>query len=441
LDAMPPVPEPSRPAERARLELSRHPVDAGLDDFFRRTCELSSEVLRVERVGVWLFLEDRSALRCSNLFERTKNEHCCGAILRVCDFPTYFSSLTIRKAVPAEIAIHEPWTAELATSYMIPLGIASMLDAGIFVDSQLVGVICHEHVGKTREWTTEQRDFAGSVADLVAARIQAAEVRELKAAFASQTLNIDLPRHNHALEQLAAGIAQDFKNLLTVFLGHGELLRLRPDIPTEVRQQGVQISTAAERGIALAEELIAFAKPNEKPPAVIDLSDLTGELMPVLQSAVGERHRLMFARSPHIGKVLVDRTQYMKVLLNLAINARDAMPDGGSIKISLRPVKITGHPSHKGRFVLLEITDPGIGMSATVQEQLFEPFFTTKGKGTGLGLAVVRQVVDRAGGLIRVESEPGRGTVVRIFFPRIEASGSGTTVYHIPPELWEKSVS
>src|SRR5262249_23319101 len=167
-------------------QLVQLPHDAPLNLAFCLACEVAAKAIQIERVGVWLFIDNRSALRCACLYERSKHEFSAGAILRVADFPTYFKSLSIRKAVPAELATSDPRTAELASAYLIPLGIGSTLDAGIFVDGELMGVVCNEHVGAATEWTTEDRDFAGSVADLLALRIQSAKVHELKAAFRTQ---------------------------------------------------------------------------------------------------------------------------------------------------------------------------------------------------------------------------------------------------------------
>ena len=427
------VPEATRLMEVARLELSQSAPDASLENVFRRACELSANAIGVERVGVWLFVEDRSALRCANLYESCKDEHSAGSILRVADFPTYFSSLKIRKAIPAEIAASEPWTAELGPSYLHPLGISSMLDAGIFIDGVMVGVVCLENVGPPREWTTEARDFAGSVADLLALRIQAAEVRELRAAFLCQRERGENHDKTSAVQQLAAGIAHDFKNLLTAFLGHGELLTRRPDLPPEVHKQGRDIQAAAERGVALVDKLLEFARPVQRAPSVLDLGVVTAEFLAVLQSVVGPKYSLHYTRPMNLGQVLIDKTQFTRLLLNLVVNARDSMPEGGDIEIDLSPVKLTD-PNYSGRFVLLEVTDHGAGMDEQSQRRMFEPFFTTKANGTGLGLAIVRQVIERAGGLIRVESTPGRGTTFRVFFPRIGAGTGGTSIFTLPPE-------
>jgi signal transduction histidine kinase len=428
------VPEASRATEVARLELTRLPADLPLERLFCQVCMISANALQVERVGVWLFIDNRQVLRCANLYERSKGEHSSGSVLRVADFPTYFSSLTIRKAVPAEVACTESWTSELADTYLRPLNITSMLDAGIFVDNQLVGVVCHENTGPPREWTTEARDFAGSVADFLALRIQSAEVRDLRSAFLTQRERLAAQDTIAALERLAAGVAHDFRNLLTVFLANGDLIRLRTDIPDEVRELGKIIVDAAERGIALAGELLDFAKPNKKPPAVIDLAEATRQFMPMLQVAVSRKYELHFTCPVPLGPVLIDKSQYTRLLLNLVVNARDAMPDGGRIEIRLKPVKLTNNPSYTGNYVLLEVSDQGQGMDEATQKRIFEPFFSTKSRGTGLGLAIVRQIVDQVGGLIRIDSAHGQGTTFRLFFPRIGGGLGTSSIFPLPPE-------
>jgi signal transduction histidine kinase len=433
------VPQPSRATEIARLELSRLPADASLDHIFRSTCEITAEALGIERVGIWLFIDRNSVLRCANLYEKSKREHSSGTVLRVADFPTYFRSLEVRRAVPAEIALHEPWTSELTEAYLRPLGITSMLDAGIFLDAELVGVVCHEHVGSPCEWTTEARDFAGTVADLLALRLQSAEVRELRSAFRRERRRQAAQDKTTALEQLAAGVAHDFRNLLTVFLGHGGMLAERDDIPATARREAEEIVAAAERGLALTTELLEFARHEGKPPTVLDPAAVVGESLRVLQSAVGSRHEVKFHRPGPVGQVLIERAQLTRMILNLVVNARDAMPEGGPIEVRLSPVELAGNAGFTGRYVLLEVIDQGSGMDEETRKHIFEPYFTTKDRGTGLGLPIVQQVVERAGGLIRVESTPGEGTRFRIFLPRIGAHTGGTSVMPIPPELKQES--
>ncbi|MFO0804754.1 MAG: ATP-binding protein [Gemmataceae bacterium] len=426
------LPEPSRPTEAARIELARLPPDTPLAVVFARACELAAHALRVERVGVWFFVENGAALRCANVYERFRGEHSCGAVLRVADFPRYFASLSIRKSVPAELATADPRTAELADAYLNPLAITSMLDAGIFLRGELVGVVCNEHCGPPREWTTEDRDFAGSVADQIALRMQEAEVSELRTAFQSHEARLAALDKAEAVALLAGGVAHDFRNMLTVIGGHGEMLASRRDLPPDARKQALAILDAAERGNGIVHELLQFARPDPDLPVVLSLSDALAEILPVLQSAVGSRHTIKLHRQPAIGPVLMGKSPFTRVVLNLAINARDAMPAGGTIDVSLTAVRVTG--VHPGPYVMLEVTDRGAGMDEATRKRACEAFFTTKSQGTGLGLAIVRRIVDRVGGFLRIDSELGKGTVVRVFFPRIGAGSGGTAEFPVLPD-------
>lgn len=435
MSAPSPIVPPSRAFEIARLEIAQLPSETTLDRTFAAVCVLSARALGVERVGIWLFVENRTLLRCANLFELSKDEHSSGALLRVADFPDYFSSLQLRKAIPAEIAATEPWTAGLAASYLNPLGISSMLDAGIFVDGVLVGAICHEHVGSPREWTTEERDFVGSIADLLAARIQSAAIRELRAAFLTQRDRIAALEKSVALEHLAAGVAHDFRNLLTVILGHGDLLLKRKDLSADAKTHVTQMLATAERGVALSSELLDFAKPSVKPPVVLDIGQAVEECLPFLKAKAGPRHAIAYQSASDMGQVLIEKSQLTRLLMNLVINAVEAMPGGGTIQLRLAPVRLTGNPVFTGRFLELDVIDTGQGMDEATQRRAFDPFFTSKKHGTGLGLAIVHQIVERNGGLIRIESKVGQGTTFRVFLPRIGASKNGTTLVAIPPEL------
>ncbi|HYO23364.1 MAG TPA: ATP-binding protein [Lacipirellulaceae bacterium] len=413
---------PRRATERALVELTRLPAGAKLDEVFARVCELSADALEVERVGVWLFIDEKTVLRCAHLFERSKGVHSSGSVLHVADFPSYFGSLEIRKSLPAAVAVEEPWTAELAKEYLRPLGITSMLDAGIFVDAEMVGVVCHEHVGPSRRWSVEERDFVGSGADLVALRIQSAEVLELRRAFRQQRKRRAAQAKLAAMEEFAAGIAHDFKNLLTVFRIYGTMLSERTDLPADAREQAAEILTASDRGAALARELMQFGRPPAAPPTVVDLAEETRALLPLLSASIGQQHTLDATIGTSLGHVLVERSQFARLLLNLAVNASEAMPDGGVIGVRVAPVHLSGGAPCSGSHIMVEISDSGVGMDAPTRERAFEPYFTTKAKGTGLGLAIVQQIVQRVGGAIRLESEPGKGTAVRLYFPAIRAA-------------------
>ena len=413
--------QPARSTEAVRLALSQMPPDTSLDHIFRHVCELSANTLSVARVGVWLFIDNRTVLRCANLFELSTGEHSSGTLLRVADFPTYFASLTIFKAVPAEVAVTDAWTAELAASYLRPLGITSMLDIGLFVNEKLVGVICHEHVGPSREWTEDARQCAVAVADFLNARIQAAEVRELRATFMMQRDRLAALEKNAALEQLASGVVRHFRSLLDVFHGHGERISVNPDVPLPARRQAAEIVAAAERGATMAGELLQFSRQEGGPPQVLDLGNEIADLLPTLYASAGPRYRLRYTPVGGLGHVLIERTRFTQLLSHLIDNACEAMRDGGPVEISVTNAKRIDDSNHSSLFVLLEVTDHGEGLNDAALLRVMEPYSTTRSTGSGLGLAIVRRVVEEAGGFISIESAPNRGTTFKVFLPRIGA--------------------
>jgi len=410
-----------RSTNAALRALSLLPTDTSLDQVFREVCESSANTLAVERVGVWLFIDNRTVLRCANLFERSSGEHSSGTLLRVADFPTYFASLTIFKAVPAEVAVTDAWTAELAASYLRPLGITSMLDVGLFATEKLLGVICHEHVGPARVWTEDARQFAVAVADFLSERIQAAEMRELRATFMTQGDRLAAMEKNAALEQLAAGVVRHFRNLLDVFQGHGERISVNPDVPLPARRQAAEIMEAAERGAALAGELLQFSRQASGPPQVLDLGKEISDFFPTLLATTGSRYQLCYMPVRGLGHVLIDRNRFTQLLSHLVKNASEAMPGGGPIEINLTNAKRIGDSNRSSLYALLEVTDHSAGLDESALLHVMEPYSTARTTGSGLGLAIVRQIVEESGGFISIESAPNRGTTFKVFFPRIGA--------------------
>jgi len=221
--------------------------------------------------------------------------------------------------------------------------------------------------------------------------------------------------------RLAGGIAHDFNNLLMVIMGHGELLRrgLEPESPHMRKLH--HIMNAADRAARLVRQLLAFSRKQVLEPQLVDLNALVGETARMLVPLLGEDIRLVTQLEPSLGLVRVDPAQIEQVLMNLAVNARDALPDGGTL--SLLTANITAGergPVPPGPYVVLSVSDDGLGMDERTRAHVFEPFFTTKhdGRGTGLGLAMVYGIVQQSGGHITVESVPGRGSAFRVFLPR-----------------------
>jgi PAS domain S-box-containing protein len=236
--------------------------------------------------------------------------------------------------------------------------------------------------------------------------------------------------------RLAGGIAHDFNNLLTAISGFAELALGHPGIAPEVEKDLKQIQVAASRAAELTGQLLAFSRRQVMQPIALDLGEALHELSPMLQRLLGEDIRLNVSADPGLGNVLADPGQVSQVIVNLAVNARDAMPAGGRLTFEAANVELDaeyaqGHAEVlPGPYVVLSVTDTGSGMDEATRARLFEPFFTTKeqGKGTGLGLATAYGIVRQSGGHIWVYSEQGRGTVFKVYLPRIEAvSGERTT--------------
>jgi PAS domain S-box-containing protein len=233
-------------------------------------------------------------------------------------------------------------------------------------------------------------------------------------------------RHAHKMEavgQLAAGVAHDFNNLLTAILGFAELLRPSVRGDPAGSEAVSQIGQAARQAADLTAQLLAFGRKQPVQPEVLDLNDVVREIAGILQRLVREDVELEFALDPHLPCIQADRNQIRQLLLNLVTNARDATPRGGRIEIRTDERVVSGDTqgaaARKGRYAMLSVTDTGEGMDAETREHIFEPFFTTKavGQGTGLGLASVHGIVEQNGGMIEVESAPGRGATFRILLP------------------------
>ncbi len=236
-----------------------------------------------------------------------------------------------------------------------------------------------------------------------------------------------------ALGQLAGGVAHDFNNLLTIIGGYGRMVLGKLDSTSSIRKDLEPIVEAANRASGLTRQLLTFGRRQPAQPKVLDINRLVTKLNRLLRRVIGEDIELRLELRPQIGRVKADPGQLEQILMNLAVNARDAMPRGGTLTIATDTFTSTGDEDASGlaagEHVLLSVADTGTGMSESVRKHVFEPFFTTKGdgKGTGLGLAMVYGIVKQSGGDIRVESEPGKGACFRLYFPRVSGSGSRRT--------------
>jgi PAS domain S-box-containing protein len=230
-----------------------------------------------------------------------------------------------------------------------------------------------------------------------------------------------------AIGRLAGGVAHDFNNLLTVINGYSDLLLRNLSAGDQIRAQLTEIRSAGQRAEELTSQILAFSRSQMRTTHTLNLGSVIEDVEAMLRRLIGEDIELRTTFDPRLGNIRADRTEIIQVLLNLAVNARDAMPSGGVLTFAVANVEVDSKDvrarpgTRPGEHVLLTVTDTGFGMNAEIQKHLFEPFFTTKraGKGTGLGLATVYGIVSQSDGWIQVDSKPRQGTMFRIYWPSV----------------------
>ncbi len=273
-----------------------------------------------------------------------------------------------------------------------------------------------------------RRVAEGGRPELLAVFTDATELKSLEAQFVQS-------QKMQAIGHLAGGVAHDFNNLLTAISGHCDLLLLRRDRGDPEYDDLMQIHQNTNRAASLVRQLLAFSRKQTLTPEVFDMRDTLGELAHLLDRLVGEKVTLALEHDPDLGPVRADRRQIEQVIMNLVVNARDAMPDGGEIRIETESVSLRRELQRDrakvppGDYVLVRVRDEGTGIAPEIVDKIFEPFFTSKraGEGTGLGLSTAYGIIKQTGGFIFVDSEVGRGTVFSIYLPASEASPAATT--------------
>jgi len=244
-----------------------------------------------------------------------------------------------------------------------------------------------------------------------------------------------------AVGQLAGGVAHDFNNLLTVIIGNCEFLLMRHQAGDPSFKELNEVHQNALRAAALVSQLLAFSRKQTMQPKVLALNEVIGELAQMLRRLVGEGIVLQVEREPDLWAVHADEAQLGNAIINLVVNARDAMPSGGTVTIKTANQTVSGATAlgaaimPPGEYVRIEVTDTGTGMSKEIQSKIFDPFFTTKpvGQGTGLGLATVYGIVKQSGGFITVDSELGKGTSFGIYLPRRKLEATEAVAVETPP--------
>jgi PAS domain S-box-containing protein len=294
------------------------------------------------------------------------------------------------------------------------------------------------------------RDAAGRVVALEGLVVDVTERKRAEESLRQTQQQLLMAQKMEAVGRLAGGVAHDFNNLLNVITGYAEMLGRTLGAEHAARPKLEQILKAADRASAVTRQLLAFSRRQVLQPRIVDINGVVSDLEKSLLRLIGEDVELATRLAPDLGWVKVDPGQLEQVVMNLAVNARDAMPQGGRLTIATDnvdfdvPYTLAHEPAQPGRYVMLAVSDTGVGIDPEVRAHIFEPFFTTKpaGKGTGLGLATVYGIVKQSGGYIWVYSEPGQGTTFKIYLPRVDApvTSGGAAVLHPQPARGHETV-
>jgi two-component system cell cycle sensor histidine kinase/response regulator CckA len=414
--------DPRQALKAVALRLARERVtDARpLRDVLKVVTEIAAAALQVKRVSVWFFVDEPRSIRCDYLYQPDRGNIYEGAILHARDFPVYFSVLESSRVVRFVDRGGDPMSEEFRASYLSPLGITAMLDAPILQGGDIIGIVCHEHVGSAREWTDPECEFAASVGDIVARLYAEAERLRAESALEAQQTRLAELQQFGEMGRLAAGVAHDFNNVLNVIYAYVDLIADAGGGNPEVNRLAAELASVADRGRELTHKLMTLGRVDVQRPRVVSPADVLNDSLPLLRGAAGPRVRVETHVPPHVSRIFIDPVQLERAVVNLVVNARDAMPAGGVVTVELREESVGHSPDRQSTFVALEVSDTGVGMDTETRARMFETFFSTKGtKGHGLGMSIVNQIITLAGGFIQVDSYLGKGTSVRLYLPSI----------------------
>jgi signal transduction histidine kinase len=410
--------------------------------------EAAAETLEVERASVWLRDEGMTRIVCLDLFERSLRKHSDGQELAAAEYPSYFEALAEQRAIAADDALNDSRTREFTPSYLVPIGITSMLDAPIWVEGRMIGVICHEHVGSARHWTLEEQQFSASIADYASLAIEAQHRREAEAQLQQAHAQLEQRVEERtaqlraaqsqlvqsekmaSLGMLVAGIAHEINTPIgAIHSMHDTIQRAIQKVQAEferaceaelrkadieaimkVIEDGNQvIASGTTRVIDIVRRLRSFARLDEAELKRADIHEGLEDTLVILNHEL--KHTITVRKNyGEVPPFACFPGRLNQVFLNILINARQAIKGPGEISIATY---------REGNKAFIEISDNGSGIAPEHLARIFDPGFTTKGVGvgTGLGLSICYQIVKDHNGEIKVSSEVGKGTRFTIILP------------------------
>ena len=397
---------PERPSlTEARFRLSRMKIESDLKSVLQRAAEISSQALKVARVGVWFYQDDEFV--CEALYDAGEpNSTAPLPVVKISSLPAYVHALNNERFLDLYDARTDPRSIE-TLEYLELHGISSMLDAAIFRNGEVAGVVCHEHRGEPRHWTPAERQFAATVADLVTTFVETQNRLDAQEAQHRLELQLRNARRLEAMGRFAAGVSHDLGNLLSA-VNMGVTLLKKYSTPRT--DEVIELITESTRQcMNLTHALISLQTSEPKRPVVERVKKITDHLQTLLVPQLGDHVTLQWDIDSD-AVVWADVTQLEQVIFNLVLNARDAMPRGGTIVVRARSGIREG-------CVTFEVTDTGVGIAKENLERIFDPFFTTRDEGTGMGLSIVEQLTSLHGGDVHATSVEGKGTTFTVHWP------------------------
>ena len=398
--------------------------EMGIPELIVHVTQVAADTLGADRASVWRSARGRQTLTCRHVFARPQSGPSESPSPHG-ELPVYFRALFDGQVLAVANVDDDPLAADLHRGGWIGPRTRAALGTPIHSAGGVSGLFLAEQLDTARPWTSDEQAFAVAIANLISLLIEVEE-RQLIEGQLRQAQKME------AIGQLAGGVAHDFNNILAAMMMQAELAGSAPDLPEDTREGLAEILTATERAANLTRQLLLFSRRQVMQPRVLDLNDVVTQLAKMLQRIIGEDVPLKLLQSPRPLLTRADPGMLDQVLMNLAVNARDAMPDGGELRIEttehvVDEAQTRFHPDAVvGTYVRLSVCDSGTGIAAANLSRIFEPFFTTKepGKGTGLGLATVFGIVRQHNGWMKVDSELGRGTSFHIYLPTSAQSGS-----------------
>lgn len=406
--------EPKRVAfETARLELARLRIeDSNQRAALQAALRLCANAVKVDRVGFWRFADDESRLVLELGYTVSDDEWCAGEVLAGHRYPVYWQAVRSRRVIAADDALTDEDTAEMAESYLRPLGIGALLDAPVFRSGAIIGVICFEHVGGPRPWTEAELSFASTAGDLIALQLEQADRLAAEAEARLRTGRRVAADRLDLLDSLCRGIAHDFANvLLAVELVAAKIAKQGPP------ELAASLRSCADVGGNLVGQLRRFGARSADEHPRLSTRAVIERLMPIINTLVRDQASVEVDLSELAdGAVTAMPAAYLEqIVLNLCLNARDAISSDGTIVVRARTTATD---------VVLTVRDDGVGMPPEVLARIWERDYTTKAHGTGLGLATVRALVDEHGATVAVETAPGAGTTFLVTLPLAPAAAA-----------------